>query len=385
MKPVYPLISLWLLLLIACSGEKKSQAFSLTAEFDVPDRSYLYFWQEEYKTGISLDSVLVQKGKAVYQGSCEDLARIEITTEAGERLLSLYVKNGDRIKMKGHIAAPYEITFSGTPEQELIGKFRNDNHTLLSRVDEGDRRFFSHLGDTLYRDSLTALRDTLHQRVIDFALVHPDSYASTLLIYDYLLAPETVETVDTLLRDLAPEAKPVSLLAKTELYLTTMRKNPTGKVMPHMTFRTSTDSSITTSGFRRNTTLLTVWATYDSLSRRQMQVLKFLRQKYSPSFLRIVSVALDNDEEQWREVLRNDSLEGWPQCLLREGWNANQVDNLGVQTLPATFVLNGSGRIVAKNLYDEALVEAVDNSVALVGEDTVKTVPSTPSKNRPKK
>ena len=37
--------------------------------------------------------------------------------------------------------------------------------------------------------------------------------------------------------------------------------------------------------------------------------------------------------------------------------------------LPATFVINGNGRIVAKNLYDDALIEAVDKSVEEVGED----------------
>ena len=167
----------------------------------------------------------------------------------------------------------------------------------------------------------------------------------------------------------APEAKPVSLLAKAELFIADTQKNPVGKMLPYMTFRTPDDSVINTGGFRRRTTLFTVWASYDSLSRRQMQVVRKLREKHSRYYLNIVSVALDSDESAWREVLRSDTLTGWPQCILKEGWNATQVENLGIQMLPATFVINGNGRIVAKNLYDDALIEAVDKSVEEVGED----------------
>lgn len=100
-----------------------------------------------------------------------------------------------------------------------------------------------------------------------------------------------------------------------------------------------------------------------------MQVVRKIREKYSAPYLNVVSVSLDTDEKAWREILHSDTLEGWAHCILKEGWNANQVENLGIQSLPATFVLNGTGRIVAKNIYDEELIDTVDKTVAEVGED----------------
>ena len=95
-----------------------------------------------------------------------------------------------------------------------------------------------------------------------------------------------------------------------------------------------------------------------------MQVVRKIREKYSAPYLNVVSVSLDTDEKAWREILHSDTLEGWAHCILKEGWNANQVENLGIQSLPATFVLNGTGRIVAKNIYDEELIDTVDKTVA---------------------
>lgn len=241
----YSIFLFFALLLTACGGEEK-EGFTITAELDVPEQSYLYFWQEELKKGITVDTVLVEEGKAEYKGICQEMARIEITTEAGERVVSLYAKNGNKIKLKGSIKAPYEITFSGTNEMEQVGKFRNDNHTLLQRIADDDRAFFALIDDTLRQKERALCTDTLHRRVEEFAGANPQSYASTILIYDYLLAPATVDRADSLLRSLAPEAKPVSLLAKAELFIADTRKNPEGKMLPYMTFRTPADSVINT-------------------------------------------------------------------------------------------------------------------------------------------
>ena len=42
-------IFLLLILLTACGGDKENEGFTLTVELDVPDQTYLYFWQEEHK------------------------------------------------------------------------------------------------------------------------------------------------------------------------------------------------------------------------------------------------------------------------------------------------------------------------------------------------
>ena len=165
-------VFLLLILLTACGGDKENEGFTLTVELDVPDQTYLYFWQEEHKKGITVDSVLTEKGRAVYKGVCGELSRIEICTEAGQRVLSLYVKNGDKIKLKGSVETPYEITFSGPIEQEQIGKFRNDNHTLLQRLTDSDRDFYSHIGDTSYQQSLTETRCTHKSSTLLWLIPH---------------------------------------------------------------------------------------------------------------------------------------------------------------------------------------------------------------------
>ncbi len=363
------IILLCLLILLFSCKEKEHDGYTLTVELDVPEQSYLYFWQEEFKKGIRVDSVLVEEGKGVFKGMCDELTRVEVCTEAGDRVLWLYAQKGDKITIKGSIKSPYEIELSGTPEHELISRFRNENHKLLQKIYESDTAYYTHMNDTSYRNTVMCDHDSLHARVTDFVMNNPATIASTILIYDYLLDSRITEHADTLLRRLPPEVKPVSLLAKAELFIAGNDKHPVGKILPYMTFRTAHDSVVNTGGFRRRTTLFIVWASYDTLSRQQMQVMRRLEKKYPRNFLNLVSVSVDTDQEAWQSALQNDSIGGRAHCRLKEGWLANQIENLGVRTLPATFLLNASGRIVAKNLLNYELEAATDSLVAEIGED----------------
>ena len=357
-----------LLCLAACGHDM--QHYRIVAELDVPEQSYLYFWQERYKKGIAVDSVLVEKGKAVFKGTSDDLTRVEIFTEAGERVMWLYAKNGDRLRLKGSVAASYEIVVEGVPEQETVSRFRNENSALLQELQTDDAAWYARSDDSLFYENYRHNLDTLYRRVVDFVNATPPSYASTILIYDYLLDSRSARIADTMLRRLPPEAKPVSLLAKAELFIAGDDKVTLGKTLPYVIFRTATDSSIVSNSFRRRTTLLTFWASYDTLSRRRLQTVRQLAGKHPRSYLNVVSVSLDTDVAAWQEALRSDSLEAWHQCRLAEGWLSGPVENLGVRRLPATFLLDGAGRVVAKDLPDARLRVAVDSLVAVVGEDT---------------
>ena len=362
-----------LLCFVSCSGGDKA-GYTLAVELDVPEQSYLYFWQEQYKKGIAVDSVLVKKGKVVFKGMGDDLTRVEIFTEAGERVIWLYVKNGDKVKLKGSTAAPYETTISGSPEQETISRFRKENHELLQEIEADDSAFYACSEDTLFLAAHRSRLDTLHRRVKDFVTANPPSYASTILIYDYLLDEYSSRTADTLLRQLPPEAKPVSLLAKSELFISGNEKKLTGKPIPYMTFRTGSDSLINTNSFRNRTTLLSVWASYDTLSRRKLQTVRRLGDKYPTAYLRLVSISLDTDKEAWNNAIRQDSLEQGLHCRLPEGWNANQIASLDIRKLPATYLINGVGYIIARDLPDSLLVVAVDSLVTKTGEDKTLNV-----------
>jgi peroxiredoxin len=65
--------------------------------------------------------------------------------------------------------------------------------------------------------------------------------------------------------------------------------------------------------------------------------------------LNIVGVSLDKDANKWKEAISKDELT-WAQVSNLKFWDEPIAAQYGVQEIPSTFILDASGKIVARNL-----------------------------------
>ena len=68
-------------------------------------------------------------------------------------------------------------------------------------------------------------------------------------------------------------------------------------------------------------------------------------------------MSLDQDASRWKGAIQQDGLE-WPNHVSDlKGWQSQAAAMYGVQGIPAQFLLDKDGKIVAKNLRGEQLEE----------------------------
>ena len=70
--------------------------------------------------------------------------------------------------------------------------------------------------------------------------------------------------------------------------------------------------------------------------------------------LNIIGVSLDKDAAKWKEAIAKDKLT-WPQVSNLKSWEEPIALHYKVESIPATFILDASGKVVAKDLRGEAL------------------------------
>jgi peroxiredoxin len=68
--------------------------------------------------------------------------------------------------------------------------------------------------------------------------------------------------------------------------------------------------------------------------------------------LNIVGVSLDKDAAKWKEAIAKDKLT-WTHVSNLKFWD--EPIQYGVQAIPATFILDASGKIVARDLRGDEL------------------------------
>lgn len=70
--------------------------------------------------------------------------------------------------------------------------------------------------------------------------------------------------------------------------------------------------------------------------------------------LNIIGVSLDKDKAKWKEAIAQDKLV-WTQVSNLKFWDEPIARQYKVESIPATFILDANGKIVAQDLRGQAL------------------------------
>ena len=90
-----------------------------------------------------------------------------------------------------------------------------------------------------------------------------------------------------------------------------------------------------------------------------MPLLKELYGKYGKKGLVIIGISLDKEREKWQSSLEKHKPIGIQISELK-GWESASRNDYGVQAIPFTLLIDGSGKIIARNPHGPKLVEAVE-------------------------
>jgi thiol-disulfide isomerase/thioredoxin len=111
--------------------------------------------------------------------------------------------------------------------------------------------------------------------------------------------------------------------------------------------------------------LLDVWASWCAPCRiENRNVLLPLWEKYQSNHFQILAYGLESSEKAWVNAMERDGADRWLHASHLLGDQNPLMDALRLKTIPANFLLDGEGRVLAKNLHGEELIQFVDAYMA---------------------
>jgi len=105
-------------------------------------------------------------------------------------------------------------------------------------------------------------------------------------------------------------------------------------------------------------TLLEFWASWCGPCRSENPNLVKIYKKYKDQGFNIVAVSLDHKKENWKQAISDDNLP-WTHISDLNGDDNEAKIIYGVSGIPANFLIDENGKIIAEQLIGEQLEEAI--------------------------
>lgn len=136
-----------------------------------------------------------------------------------------------------------------------------------------------------------------------------------------------------------------------------------GGVAPEIKLNGPDGKPVSLHSLRGKVVLIDFWASWCGPCRRENPNVVKMYQKYKDQGFEIFGVSLDNDVNRWKAAIQSDGL-SWYHGSDLMGWKSKPAQIYQVHSIPATFLLDKEGKIIAKGLRGPELEAAVANALA---------------------
>ncbi len=309
-----------------------------------------------------IDTAVIAEDGSFCFGSVEGPAQLYRVELGPQNYLMIVLDSASHITIKANgdnLIEDFEI--KGSAESELLAELTLKQYALYSAIDSTKRELQAQqaakngagLQKTL--DHQQKLYKDYEDQMVAFINEHPGTIAA--FIATTQLDPEkffdSYEKVAQTLEESHPQFAYTPTLRQQVEQIRMAREKQKhvdiGKEAPELAYPDPDGNIISLSSLRGNYVLVDFWAAWCKPCRMENPVIVKAYKKYHPKGFEIYGVSLDKTKEQWLNAIAEDGIT-WIQVSDLQYWNSAAAATYGVQSIPANFLLDPNGIIIAKNL-----------------------------------
>ncbi len=354
------LIIVSLIVLAGLASCEKKSTYNINAEFTgQTDQEYILLQLVKDGELETVDSVQLVDSKVQFQGVLESPQMVYLKVGASRKVVNFFGENSD-ISVQVNLDDLENAVITGSKVHDEFIAFKD----FMSPIDERDQKLREDYREASMNDDqekmeeLRAESENIYndqqEMLYKYIEDKKSSYMAPFVIRRYLVYELDENELDSLLQNLDPAIHNSLDYIRLNDRVETLKRVAIGKEATDFVLNDPEGNPIALSSFRGKVLLVDFWASWCGPCRRENPNVVKLYNDYRDKGFEILGVSLDESHDKWIGAIEADELT-WPHVSDLEGWGGSAGKLYGINSIPATVLLDREGVIVAKNLRGEAL------------------------------
>jgi len=355
--------------LFSCNEKISSYTINGTIEaVEDGEKVYIELQNEEGMLS-AIDTAIIENGKFKFVGKAEqiEMAYIQIGSLQGK---IRFILENTNINITAYKDSLDVSKIEGSYQTDELNKFNKGFETFQNKAQEYQmNNMFAYQkaaeeDDTetinRIREEFSVIQDQMNDYMKSYASENPKSYTSLLLLRDLISDPDGFESAKQSFEALSEELKSTKIGKEIQEKIESLLAVSVGQIAPDFSAPNPDGQMVSLKESLGKVTLIDFWASWCGPCRMENPNVVAMYNEFHEKGLNIIGVSLDreNQKDKWLEAIETDKLT-WVHVSNLKFWQDPIALQYGIQSIPATLLLDADGKIIAKNLRGNELREKV--------------------------